>query len=379
MACAEAAVHAVPGRRPRPADAARVQPRRCGRGPWAMPGRRPLPAGDHGDAAGQLPVGIAVLELAATLGGGAGGGHRGRAAGRRRPRTWQPGLVVLILAPELYLPLRNARRPVPRQHGWAGRRQADARPDRRARRRFRPAARWFRPAGPPPSVRFERVRFAYPAPARPGAVSGFDLELRPGRRWRWWGASGAGSSTVAALLLGLIEPGRRPADGWAASIWPAACRSVGDPQIAWVPQRPTMIRGSVADNIRLGDPAASRPAGARRRRTGRRRTWLDRGPPRTAPGRLIGDGGRQLSSRRAAAGWRWPARCFATRPCWCSTSPPPISIRPAAALVGTMPSTGSRRGLHDPADRAPQASWVERADRVVAIGRAAELPGSEAA
>ena len=36
---------------------------------------------------------------------------------------------------------------------------------------------------------------------------------------------------------------------WAATSWRA--------QIAWVPQHPTLFRGTVADNIRLGAPAAS--------------------------------------------------------------------------------------------------------------------------
>ena len=57
-------------------------------------------------------------------------------------------------------------------------------------------------------MRFEAVSFAYPA--RPGLVlEGFDLELLPGEAVALVGDSGAGKSTAAALLLGLLEPDRR--------------------------------------------------------------------------------------------------------------------------------------------------------------------------
>ena len=70
------------------------------------------------------------------------------------------------------------------------------------------------------------------------------------------GPSGAGKSTVAALLLGLrqADRGRITVDG----------RDLGTldltwwrGQIGWLPQRPTMFRGTIGDNIALGDPSAS--------------------------------------------------------------------------------------------------------------------------
>ena len=78
LAGAVAAVVALPRRRARPADAARLQPRR-GPGGTDRPGRRALPQGDHGDAAAGLPV-----RRRARSGGHAGSGvdrgHRGSAA-----------------------------------------------------------------------------------------------------------------------------------------------------------------------------------------------------------------------------------------------------------------------------------------------------------
>jgi thiol reductant ABC exporter CydD subunit len=99
------------------------------------------------------------------------------------------------------------------------------------------------------------VSFSYPA--RPGMVlDGFDLELCPGETVALVGESGAGKSTVAALLLALAEPsagrigvGEVDLVGRAAGAWRR--------QLAWVPQRPTLLRGTVAQNIRLADPTAS--------------------------------------------------------------------------------------------------------------------------
>ncbi len=70
------------------------------------------------------------------------------------------------------------------------------------------------------------------------------------------GRSGTGKSTVAAVLLGLATP----SEGRVV---------VGDIDLAhcdlrawrrhasWAPQQPTLVRGTVAENIALGDPEAS--------------------------------------------------------------------------------------------------------------------------
>jgi ABC-type multidrug transport system fused ATPase/permease subunit len=61
---------------------------------------------------------------------------------------------------------------------------------------------------------------------------------------------------VAALLLGMLAPtGGRILVGGADL---AACDiDAWRRQVAWVPQHPKLVRASVADNIRLGDPGAS--------------------------------------------------------------------------------------------------------------------------
>jgi thiol reductant ABC exporter CydD subunit len=194
-----------------------------------------------------------VLELAATLGVAliavtAGVRLVGGSLGL------QTGLTVIVLAPELYLPFRRLGA---EYHASADGLAVAERllalldaPDATPAGGPRPAPN---PARAP--VRFEQVSFTYPARAIP-VLDRLDLELLPGEAVALIGESGAGKSTVAALLLGLLEPtGGRISIG---GIDLAGCDVESwRRQIAWVPQHPTLLRGSVADNIRLGDPQAS--------------------------------------------------------------------------------------------------------------------------
>jgi thiol reductant ABC exporter CydD subunit len=166
----------------------------------------------------------------------------------------EAGVTVLVLAPELYLPLR--------QLGAQFHASADGMAvAERILALLDAPAEVGGPGGTlaAPSVRsaavcFERVTFAYPS--RPGPVlDRLDLELPPGQTVALVGESGAGKSTVAALLLRLAEPGagRVTVAGVDLADCDTACWRR---QIAWVPQHATMFRASVADNIRLGRPGA---------------------------------------------------------------------------------------------------------------------------
>jgi ABC-type multidrug transport system fused ATPase/permease subunit len=87
------------------------------------------------------------------------------------------------------------------------------------------------------------------------ALESVDLELPPGATVALVGPSGSGKSTVGALLLRFAEPssGRVTVGG----VDLADCDvQAWRRHVAWVPQRPTLLRGSLADNIRLGDPSA---------------------------------------------------------------------------------------------------------------------------
>jgi ATP-binding cassette, subfamily C, bacterial CydD len=166
----------------------------------------------------------------------------------------QAGLTVLILAPELYAPLRRLGAQF---HASAdGVAVADrmlalleAPPSVTDSGRLVP---WSPSEAP---VRLEGVSFAYPS--RPQLVlDRLDLELLPGETVALVGPSGVGKSTVATLLLGFAEPtaGRITVGGLSLS----DCRlDVWRRLVAWVPQRPTLFRGTIASNIRLGAPTAS--------------------------------------------------------------------------------------------------------------------------
>ncbi|MFG1887250.1 thiol reductant ABC exporter subunit CydD [Micromonospora sp. NPDC049051] len=162
--------------------------------------------------------------------------------------TLQTALLVLLLTPEAYLPLRaagarfhasmegltaldealtlSAAAPAPASGGSA------TVPDGRG------------------EIRFEAVTVAY---ERTTALRDVTLTIRPGERVAVIGPSGAGKSTLLGLLLGFVTPtaGRvtvggvdladADGDGWRR-------------QVAWVPQRAHLFAASLADNIRLGAP-----------------------------------------------------------------------------------------------------------------------------
>ncbi|TDC72153.1 thiol reductant ABC exporter subunit CydD [Micromonospora sp. KC606] len=161
-------------------------------------------------------------------------------------------LLVLLLTPEAYLPLRAAGS---RFHAsmegltaldealTVSAAPATAVPDA-------PAATSC--AAPPGSgeIRFENVTVAY---ERTTALRDVTLTVRPGERIAVVGPSGAGKSTLLALLLGFVTPtaGRVVVDGV-----DLAHVDLDDwrRQVAWVPQRAHLFAASLADNIRLGAP-----------------------------------------------------------------------------------------------------------------------------
>ncbi|WP_430499927.1 thiol reductant ABC exporter subunit CydD [Micromonospora trifolii] len=160
----------------------------------------------------------------------------------------QTALLVLLLTPEAYLPLRAAgSRFHASMEGLAALDEAltvSAAPTapRAAEGASVPNAR--------AEIRFEGVTVAY---ERTTALRDVTLTIRPGERIAIIGPSGAGKSTLLGLLLGFVVPtsGRITVDGVdLATADPDAWRR----QLAWVPQRAHLFAASLADNIRLGAP-----------------------------------------------------------------------------------------------------------------------------
>jgi thiol reductant ABC exporter CydD subunit len=204
---------------------------------------------------------------------------------------FEDALTVLILAPELYLPLRQLGAQFhSAADGLAG-----------AERVFEildapPAVRSSDQAAGVPdlrsaTIRFESVSFAYPAREDAG-LERVELELAAGECVALVGPSGAGKSTVASLLLRLIDPdgGRITVGGEDLA---RLDRAEWHEQIAWVPQRPYVFAGTIRENIRLGDPKAG-DARLRRAVVEAGAAFVESLPHGLDT--LVGEGGTQLSA-----------------------------------------------------------------------------------
>jgi ATP-binding cassette subfamily B protein len=105
-------------------------------------------------------------------------------------------------------------------------------------------------------VSFQDVAFAYPARPEAQVLRGVNFDAAAGRIVALVGASGAGKSTIAALLLRFYEPqqGRILFDGKPASEY--GLHELRG-QMALVPQEVLLFGGSIAENIAYGKPGAT--------------------------------------------------------------------------------------------------------------------------
>nr|WP_254898323.1 thiol reductant ABC exporter subunit CydD [Kitasatospora sp. NA04385] len=162
----------------------------------------------------------------------------------------ETGLLVLVLAPEVYLPIRQVGA---LYHSSAEGLAA-------AGRIFEVLetplpAHGTRPAPVGADLRVEGLTVRHPG--RGGATpTEFSMTVPAGRTTVLTGPSGAGKTTLAAVLLGFVRPdagrvllGEQDLADTDPASWHA--------QVAWVPQHPHLFAGTVAENVRLARPDAS--------------------------------------------------------------------------------------------------------------------------
>ncbi len=193
-----------------------------------------------------------------------------------------PGLFVLLLAPEAFLPVRQMG-----AHFHASQQGVSAAADALDLLTYERAGG----TATVPSVASAPIVLEGVGVTRAGrdlaVLAPVDATIEPGDFVALVGPSGAGKSTLLDVLLGFLPPttGRVLVGGVdLAAADPAAWRR----QVAWVPQVPGLLRDTVAANVRLGAPDASDDDVAR--------ALADAGASGLPLDRVLEDHGRDLSA-----------------------------------------------------------------------------------
>jgi ABC-type transport system involved in cytochrome bd biosynthesis fused ATPase/permease subunit len=149
-------------------------------------------------------------------------------------RILPQALAVLILVPEVFLPLRRLTADF---HAGATGRAVLARLGG-----LTVTERLSRPAAPVPGVLLEGVCLTAEGRSMP-VLDGIDLRVSPGERVCLAGPSGAGKTSLLRVVAGLVPPtaGRVRLEG-------------PSPAPGWVPQHPAVLPATVLENIALGRP-----------------------------------------------------------------------------------------------------------------------------
>jgi ATP-binding cassette, subfamily C, bacterial CydD len=216
----------------------------------------------------ELAAALATALVAVEVGLRLLGGHIG----------YDTALLVLLLTPEAYLPLR----------AMGAQFHASAEGTAAADRVFEildspqqsspePAIQHVAATSARPDLTVQPIELAdvslcYPDRDAP-ALSELSVTISPGEHIAVTGPSGAGKSSLLALLLRFVEPtcgsitaGRARIQTFPVGAWRR--------QIAWVPQSPYLFAGTIAENIALGQPDASSEAISRAARLAGAETFI---------------------------------------------------------------------------------------------------------
>ena len=110
------------------------------------------------------------------------------------------------------------------------------------------APRSSSPRSSPVKVEFQSVTFSY-AGASSATLENLTFEILPGEQVAFIGASGAGKSTIADLMCGVLTPSKGTV---LLSPLEKENQHESEISISYVPQKPGLVSGSVLENVALG-------------------------------------------------------------------------------------------------------------------------------
>lgn len=273
-----------------------------------------------------------------------------------------PGFFALLLAPEFFRPLRDMGSQYHARMAAIGAAERivgcleTPAPDTGGTTRLHQVTR----------ITLDRVGFAHETGAQ--GLERISFTLARGECLAVTGASGAGKTTLAHLILGFLTPqsgALRIDDTDLGSVAPDDWLG----HVAWLPQSPTLFHGTIEENIRLGWPDAPPRAVKAAARAAAAHDFIAALPE--GYGTRLGDGGEGLSGgeRRRIALARAllkPARVLIL-----DEPTAALDQRTSARIIATIRDRAARQAVllitHDPAA-------TRAADRILHLDRGRPAP-----